>query len=140
MLENNMLLGSSHLNYYAFTQLTFNNNIESGTIYGAHLSEQEKNVVNNKKLYKSSRLVSDIKLLFSSGFIKIKNYQFVTGHKAKFFMNNDKINHNDSCLSINDKVNQIFNLFYLFQIEANYTLVFWLYDTQYIIKNVNRYF
>lgn len=74
MSENNVLLKSSHLDYYAFTQPIFDNSIKSGTVYKTHLPEQKKNIADNKKLYEGLRLTFGAKLLSSSGFVKMENY------------------------------------------------------------------
>lgn len=135
-----MLSKNGHSDYYTFTQPIFNNNIESNTVYEAHLPKQEEDVADNKKPYKNLRLAFGAKLLFSSGSIKVKDYQFVIGYKAGFFINDNKMDYSNSCLSTDSKNNQKFNLFYLFQTKVNYVLVFWLHNTQCIIININKYF
>lgn len=100
-----MPLGDGHLDYYAFTQPTFNNSIESGMVYEAFLPEQKKDIADNKKLYKSSRLASNAKLLFSFGFVRVNNYQSVIGHEAKSSLNDNKIDYSENCLSTDSENN-----------------------------------
>lgn len=100
-----MLLGGNYLDYYTFTQFSFDNSIKSSIIYRVYLPEQKKNIANNKKPYKGSRFASGAGFLSSSGSIKVKNYQFITGHEARFFIDNIKMDYNKSCLSTNSENN-----------------------------------
>lgn len=105
MPEDNMLLGGGYSDYYAFTQFIFNNSIELSIIYETHLPEQEKDIIDNKRPYKDSRLASDTRLLSSSDFIKVENYQSITGHKAKSPVDDNKVDYNNSCLSTDNENN-----------------------------------
>lgn len=73
--------------------------------YKTYLPEQKKNIANNKKPYKGLKFAFGIKFLSSFKFIKIENYQSIINHKTGFLVNDDKINYNNSCLSIDNENN-----------------------------------